>query len=154
MAVRRYCSAVTNSPRLGASAPEHGSTGCLRYLDGPPQANTLRDSLSRADIAPNAVRLDTVHRWSRWSRAGQVLQRRQDSAPQRSPRGHTGGGLLHLAPHQLSAAARDPYNRRRQETLYATGSPASTLRAKRSEEHTSELQSPDHLVCRLLLEKK
>src|SRR5258708_14968223 len=25
---------------------------------------------------------------------------------------------------------------------------------KRSEEHTSELQSPDHLVCRLLLEKK
>src|SRR5258708_14590299 len=29
--------------------------------------------------------------------------------------------------------------------------PAALLR---SEEHTSELQSPDHLVCRLLLEKK
>src|SRR5258708_21772688 len=28
------------------------------------------------------------------------------------------------------------------------------LGAMRSEEHTSELQSPDHLVCRLLLEKK
>src|SRR5258708_31561694 len=27
-------------------------------------------------------------------------------------------------------------------------------RPTRSEEHTSELQSPDHLVCRLLLEKK
>src|SRR5258708_30142108 len=27
-------------------------------------------------------------------------------------------------------------------------------RSFRSEEHTSELQSPDHLVCRLLLEKK
>src|SRR5258708_19156942 len=27
-------------------------------------------------------------------------------------------------------------------------------RVVRSEEHTSELQSPDHLVCRLLLEKK
>src|SRR5207244_13492629 len=27
-------------------------------------------------------------------------------------------------------------------------------RPDRSEEHTSELQSPDHLVCRLLLEKK
>src|SRR5438552_8832028 len=27
-------------------------------------------------------------------------------------------------------------------------------RVTRSEEHTSELQSPDHLVCRLLLEKK
>src|SRR5947208_11096112 len=44
-------------------------------------------------------------------------------------------------------------------------SPADLLRAHelrgaeddagvRSEEHTSELQSPDHLVCRLLLEKK
>src|SRR5258708_24825835 len=31
--------------------------------------------------------------------------------------------------------------------------PASST-APRSEEHTSELQSPDHLVCRLLLEKK
>src|SRR5258708_34603391 len=31
----------------------------------------------------------------------------------------------------------------------------SVLRRRtRSEEHTSELQSPDHLVCRLLLEKK
>src|SRR5690348_17692408 len=30
----------------------------------------------------------------------------------------------------------------------------SRLRPDRSEEHTSELQSPVHLVCRLLLEKK
>src|SRR5258708_20058121 len=30
----------------------------------------------------------------------------------------------------------------------------STRYTRRSEEHTSELQSPDHLVCRLLLEKK
>src|SRR5258708_24581259 len=30
----------------------------------------------------------------------------------------------------------------------------SGLGVARSEEHTSELQSPDHLVCRLLLEKK
>src|SRR5438552_6056198 len=28
------------------------------------------------------------------------------------------------------------------------------VQGPRSEEHTSELQSPDHLVCRLLLEKK
>src|SRR5438552_12162298 len=31
---------------------------------------------------------------------------------------------------------------------------AASVMAVRSEEHTSELQSPDHLVCRLLLEKK
>src|SRR5258708_32027472 len=35
------------------------------------------------------------------------------------------------------------------------GIPAEVdLGRNRSEEHTSELQSPDHLVCRLLLEKK
>src|SRR5947208_15862982 len=32
--------------------------------------------------------------------------------------------------------------------------PQPAREAARSEEHTSELQSPDHLVCRLLLEKK
>src|SRR5258708_21205247 len=46
----------------------------------------------------------------------------------------------------------------------AMGQPSSTMQrtasmqpraaSSRSEEHTSELQSPDHLVCRLLLEKK
>src|SRR5258708_15528876 len=32
--------------------------------------------------------------------------------------------------------------------------PITSAMLVRSEEHTSELQSPDHLVCRLLLEKK
>src|SRR5207244_12764581 len=44
-------------------------------------------------------------------------------------------------------------------TLYVavggTGADGTTVAGgARSEEHTSELQSPDHLVCRLLLEKK
>src|SRR5258708_24282478 len=34
------------------------------------------------------------------------------------------------------------------------GDSRQTVAWRRSEEHTSELQSPDHLVCRLLLEKK
>src|SRR5207244_9204209 len=39
--------------------------------------------------------------------------------------------------------------------LWLSGRPATHVFAEvRSEEHTSELQSPDHLVCRLLLEKK
>src|SRR5258708_19484936 len=43
---------------------------------------------------------------------------------------------------------------------YSITTPTELLRMRtvcsilRSEEHTSELQSPDHLVCRLLLEKK
>src|SRR5438876_3276638 len=36
----------------------------------------------------------------------------------------------------------------------AVRAPASPAQSDRSEEHTSELQSPVHLVCRLLLEKK
>src|SRR5258708_15838350 len=35
-----------------------------------------------------------------------------------------------------------------------TGTRITVAPSVRSEEHTSELQSPDHLVCRLLLEKK
>src|SRR5690625_6675449 len=43
--------------------------------------------------------------------------------------------------------------------VFTTGSPYSPAQcirfiADRSEEHTSELQSRGHLVCRLLLEKK
>src|SRR5438876_6944239 len=45
-----------------------------------------------------------------------------------------------------SRAARIPRVRRGQGQSRAQGD--------RSEEHTSELQSPVHLVCRLLLEKK
>src|SRR5690554_7431991 len=34
------------------------------------------------------------------------------------------------------------------------GTPTGPIKVRRSEEHTSELQSRPHLVCRLLLEKK
>src|SRR5690348_17678002 len=48
-------------------------------------------------------------------------------------------------------AARPP--RGRPDLRQRAADPAQR-RAPRSEEHTSELQSPVHLVCRLLLEKK
>src|SRR3989442_11834702 len=38
--------------------------------------------------------------------------------------------------------------------MYGVFTMRSVLEEKRSEEHTSELQSRPHLVCRLLLEKK
>src|SRR5258707_5801400 len=40
------------------------------------------------------------------------------------------------------------------EALYQVRSLVSLVDSKRSEEHTSELQSRQYLVCRLLLEKK
>src|SRR5947208_12660393 len=42
----------------------------------------------------------------------------------------------------------------RRDVLRGAFGLAAGARPNRSEEHTSELQSPDHLVCRLLLEKK
>src|SRR5258708_10998747 len=41
-----------------------------------------------------------------------------------------------------------------QQTSEQPGGQRAGKKVLRSEEHTSELQSPDHLVCRLLLEKK
>src|SRR5258708_29468385 len=58
---------------------------------------------------------------------------------------------VHEAPVQLAAAPEG------EEILFDYAATGLSLRRHplaRSEEHTSELQSPDHLVCRLLLEKK
>src|SRR5258708_25384609 len=49
---------------------------------------------------------------------------------------------------------RNRFLRRRASPLYLLALVTLTAVFQRSEEHTSELQSPDHLVCRLLLEKK
>src|SRR5438552_14244178 len=55
-------------------------------------------------------------------------------------------------PRHLGPFAEQPEGLRvRLQRQYAE---AFRLLRERSEEHTSELQSPDHLVCRLLLEKK
>src|SRR5439155_10674933 len=55
-------------------------------------------------------------------------------------------------------APRDPAARtvrgHRARPRRATSPPRDGARIRRSEEHTSELQSRGHLVCRLLLEKK
>src|SRR5258708_15956569 len=57
--------------------------------------------------------------------------RRHESVPRRCDRGPREGRVLRSRFQEALPAGRG-----------------------RSEEHTSELQSPDHLVCRLLLEKK
>src|SRR5207244_13017182 len=51
----------------------------------------------------------------------------------------------------------NPGLRSSQRSAKRTSAATDSIKAadyRRSEEHTSELQSPDHLVCRLLLEKK
>src|SRR5690348_17474433 len=63
--------------------------------------------------------------------------------------------LAHLSPascHFSVAGARNHIGARLRDT--SLGGTRCTPDQSRSEEHTSELQSPVHLVCRLLLEKK
>src|SRR2546422_1646359 len=57
------------------------------------------------------------------------------------------GSLLEVEDHRVPA-------RRHDLVRVALQAHAAEVRARRSEEHTSELQSRLHLVCRLLLEKK
>src|SRR5258708_14032544 len=63
----------------------------------------------------------------------------------RSPKGK-GSGLRRTAYTALKMAVFAP--------IPTANVRITTSENARSEEHTSELQLPDHLVCRLLLEKK
>src|SRR5438552_6202013 len=87
--------------------------------------------------------------------------------PRRALRTSATARACAAAPGTAARCAADPSPGRRRGTrprpcapgprARAARVPAPDLRARRgprSEEHTSELQSPDHLVCRLLLEKK
>src|SRR2546430_2932879 len=67
---------------------------------------------------------------------------RADHPGRRSGPRDVGSALLARAPAAAGALAR-----------HAAGADARTG-ARRSEEHTSELQSQSNIVCRLLLEKK
>src|SRR5207244_12216370 len=59
---------------------------------------------------------------------------------------HTGQYYLHM--YDVKQTDLNWRNPKVRQAMY------EVLHFWRSEEHTSELQSPDHLVCRLLLEKK
>src|SRR5258708_22909891 len=59
---------------------------------------------------------------------------------------------LHAGPLAVRRNCFRSRSRAQRFTHKCDGDPQGK-RPRRSEEHTSELQSPDHLVCRLLLEK-
>src|SRR3712207_7754161 len=70
----------------------------------------------------------------------------------RSHRGRTGGAGV-----RLDLLLRHPLDGRGEHVIAGPGGAYRTgtvLTRDRSEEHTSELQSRQYLVCRLLLEKK
>src|SRR5207244_11847927 len=72
--------------------------------------------------------------------------RRHRGCPNTTPRSRPVGRLCFTVPVRLVVLVRGRHS--------CPSIHQGNLNLMRSEEHTSELQSPDHLVCRLLLEKK
>src|SRR2546422_2134985 len=88
---------------------------------------------------------------------------REPAAPRQSSGGLATARKTRPRPRTLSRRARIPRPARciagaaflrASRRARAPGTPSTCRSGPRSEEHTSELQSRLHLVCRLLLEKK
>src|SRR3712207_7631819 len=62
--------------------------------------------------------------------------------------------LQHIGPTMSNASSRGAPQTSAPAEQTTTSAPGGSRLALRSEEHTSELQSRQYLVCRLLLEKK
>src|SRR5438552_11348376 len=92
-----------------------------------------------------------------WSAAGQQILRELPLKPWAGRRRDDLLKLMAMLDQQiepLDQAVQEEAQRDKMALLLQTQPGVGPITALRSEEHTSELQSPDHLVCRLLLEKK
>src|SRR5690606_42119456 len=81
-------------------------------------------------------------------------RRSSDLAAGRVGRHHSRAEGAELRLPQRPALRRGPPDRHPARQRRRARAPAGPRQAQRSEEHTSELQSRENLVCRLLLEKK
>src|SRR5207244_10271908 len=80
---------------------------------------------------------------------------RQDERPRSRERDRDRPAAAGPDPRAGGAGPRRlPERRAAERSVLGSASGRGAPPTPRSEEHTSELQSPDHLVCRLLLEKK
>src|SRR5438552_11328610 len=125
----------------------------------PPELVDAMRQLASGRISPDAVRplyeqaiRDTIQRFE--ATGSPVITDGEQSKP--SFVSYPIHGLETLAPDGVTIAFADGHVRQLPRLTagpfrYRTYADSFL---ERSEEHTSELQSPDHLVCRLLLEKK
>src|SRR5690625_6370236 len=110
-------------------------------------------------MAINHIDAPTLHAWAKRSVAELSLRRAEINALNvfPVPDADTGSNMAHtmeaaLAEADKLDAAGDPG--RDSVVRVAEALAVGSVRGARSEEHTSELQSRGHLVCRLLLEKE
>src|SRR5207244_10008452 len=107
---------------------------------------TLQRSSPMLQPPPRSPRFPT-------RRSSDLHERRREGGRSR-PAQYAGGvpQVVHQSRRVARVAARQTTRSRAQGRARRRESAARAV--ARSEEDTSELQSPDHLVCRLLLEKK
>src|SRR5205809_1979130 len=96
-----------------------------------------------------SVRARSVRRSSRLARGGTFGRRLRPPDGSCSSRRRSGMGASTSSPSRWGSPAPSSRSRDDDEVM-----PCRPSFNSRSEEHTSELQSRLHLVCRLLLEKK
>src|SRR5690606_39827318 len=82
-----------------------------------------------------------------WTRGGELIRNVRHI---RHPKSKIGAGGM----GEGAQVTATPMSTPTRYVARAAAPPRSTCRPARSEEHTSELQSRENLVCRLLLEKK
>src|SRR3989454_5102404 len=140
----------------------------LRWLVDPEPAAARGEDEPRAREPRDDARLRRAHAYDPHAASlpGLRESRRVPEHVARLGAARAEGEHTLLPLHDHRAAARVPFERARvlertlvDDQVLPPGAPneleADPLRrAMRSEEHTSELQSPCNLVCRLLLEKK
>src|SRR6267154_3243056 len=96
------------------------------------------DSISRTSGATRLARPPVAMTCGVWPFGHSALMRRTIPS--------TASAVPSNTPDRMASSVRRP--------MVREGGVRSVAGSLRSEEHTSELQSPVHLVCRLLLEKK
>src|SRR5438552_13886606 len=157
-------------PRGGLAAPRASSESSGRRVSRRRLARRPRGPNSRPILleAPAAALLSSPHATAGGARRDRprhgAAERRRRAPALRRPHPLQPAGLGRLLARGGAAnprrggsraSARVEHARRRHGAALGEGPRAHRAGApSRSEEHTSELQSPDHLVCRLLLEKK
>src|SRR5207244_5028232 len=115
----------------------------------PPPSRLARRPRRLTMLVTSEVSCDRRGRTLRRGFWPEIARQRARPAPRRTPFRRDAISAAPVLPSAAVQASREThreYAGRRPESLCCSLS--------RSEEHTSELQSPDHLVCRLLLEKK
>src|SRR4051794_41967838 len=151
----------------GARIVTGGDDGKVVALNAKGEVTQLATDAKRRWIDNVALHPDGAVAWS----AGKTAFVRSGKSEEKSFDAPSTVGGLAFAPKGLrvavahyngvtlwfpNMAAKPEYLEWAGSHLAVTFSPDNKfeMRARRSEEHTSELQSPVHLVCRLLLEKK